>query len=1745
MWRNSGTSSFLAGRSAFVSGQNSQAGIFKSVALILTTAAGLLMLSLVIVANSASGAPLGQEQSQSTPPSAASPPFRAFEFFDYWTPEDANVVMFSEFDNDADERVLWEWDLETGEYTRVFGDNDQMFFRVPDRNGGGLEITWNSFGFSTDASQVYFSGRYDVRTFWFIFDRTSGTLIERNGILGRGPSQDPIFPVEEPYVWQVGRSSVVDLTDGFEEFTHDFGFTIDRNTSVRLATRRDELDEPRLVYQDEINPVFSSDRAPITEFGYQFPEEELEFTENDDFTFTLTNVVSIGERLADINSEYALVSRTTGPLMAYNFDPEGDGPQGAGLFDTTHYDAMLAGAPIVNITDLLPADFQTNARGTIARYSNRVLVTSYSGGIPDMAEFGGEILDGRETFHGIVDLDSRELVASWISPETIIGSRVTPHLVGDGMLVNQSEWIREGQFIDLRDGDFDGGDQPGTLWVPTAEPTGAFCGVRSVETGVLEGVGRCFDDEAAFVDFLAGDDEQLTAIAGTVDGVQVALGTTSCTTGWIDIEGLWFSGQAFEFDRSDCANVVTAPGAPSDGVSPHNIDLLHVELPGGVQALPNALPVGSQMLERLMLLGDRSATGFGGVRLDATYSEVPRQTAQDVSLPFEDLGVQSEGPTPLFLTNEAYRAAGRDVSLGFFNGAFTVQPDAEFMGVPDDPGSVQFDVLWLVEDNGEDPQLLEAGEGFDFLVAPVLQPLRLLSAGDSYAAGEGNVSANEHRCARSTFAYSGRIIQVDLFNESLSASSEGAASLENRNQVRTNNPAVHFRGGNGARWAFVACTGAVSRNVWTVGYTNPSDPLAEGTGRVLPEEQHFGLPPDEDTQLTSFQRFGTQVTSPNAVTITMGGNDAGFSSLLQECFSHRAVFSAAAAADNFFGRFFDTGVEDVRGRECETAFLTMRAGGERINPRSLSTTEFVDQILRPRLAHTYDELKDAVNFGESSADPVVTVFGYPQLFQSGCWYSDFLGQENVQFLADAVNEANDAIEAESLDAGFAFVRPIEFDGHAICAEEPFVNGITLDFVDGRTTTSFLDLWADLITGQQGVEPRLERNRSVHPNQLGWEAYTEGWVRVNQGSGPRNAAGLLIPSNQPNAFSPVQLNAVSLSTSLSTTSFQIAQLESPLDLEVSEIEVTYPEGDLICGAEGFISGDTIQISIENGIAGSAAVLLTGVNENGEAVTEFEIDNQGNAVVEFTIPADFVGDSVLSVVETSSDDSLVLPDLKALTVHGSATGFCAIDDAVASNHSNATVTIDPLANDLQGTSEFRIETLHIRDEPVFGTVEVVGNQLVYAPQPHIRAVDAFTYGVCSTDGRCTTATVEIDMTLGCTIFGGSGRVTGTDGDDVICGTSLHEQINAGAGNDIVYTGGGQDSIDMGTGGGSAHFHESAFQVTAAESVALFGDGPNIAIRNQNDPLATPDFAEVTAGSAVIRPLENDSFPRSVDLSTFAIIGFPTGITVTSEDSANGTLELVLDVTPEGLGERIVYSICDLAGVCTTAEILVDVSQPDSNVKPVAADDQSTAQVGEAAIAVDVLANDSDSDGTLDPTSLRIINGPSNGEAGVTVLADGRIGIVYAPAITGEDSLTYQVCDAQGLCDQAVLSISVSAADPDPDPPASDMLPPCSTIAIDSFQAAPWTFTFQIRNTTAGALDFEFLVPNANYELTNLVFNGSGQNLSLDQNQNADGTYDITVSGTLPAFQSVGGQQPNGFQGAINPTNNQPETRCAIEG
>jgi hypothetical protein len=82
--------------------------------------------------------------------------------------------------------------------------------------------------------------------------------------------------------------------------------------------------------------------------------------------------------------------------------------------------------------------------------------------------------------------------------------------------------------------------------------------------------------------------------------------------------------------------------------------------------------------------------------------------------------------------------------------------------------------------------------------------------------------------------------------------------------------------------------------------------------------------------------------------------------------------------------------------------------------------------------------------------------------------------------------------------------------------------------------------------------------------------------------------------------------------------------------------------------------------------------------------------------------------------------------------------------------------------------------------------------------------------------------------------------------------------------------------------------------------------------------------------------------------------------------------------------------------------------TNNPPAPAADKATSDAG-AAVTINVLANDTDSDGSLDPSSVRITSNPAHGT--VTVNADGSI--IYTPAAgySGQDMFAYAVADNQG--------------------------------------------------------------------------------------------------------------------------------------
>ncbi|MFN2207070.1 MAG: Ig-like domain-containing protein, partial [Candidatus Promineifilaceae bacterium] len=121
-----------------------------------------------------------------------------------------------------------------------------------------------------------------------------------------------------------------------------------------------------------------------------------------------------------------------------------------------------------------------------------------------------------------------------------------------------------------------------------------------------------------------------------------------------------------------------------------------------------------------------------------------------------------------------------------------------------------------------------------------------------------------------------------------------------------------------------------------------------------------------------------------------------------------------------------------------------------------------------------------------------------------------------------------------------------------------------------------------------------------------------------------------------------------------------------------------------------------------------------------------------------------------------------------------------------------------------------------------------------------------------------------------------------------------------------------------------------------------------------------------------------------------------------------------SPDPLGMvRPQGATCDLG-----ANEVEYVNQP-----PDAVDDLGVTTMEDTAVNIDVAANDSDPDGNLDPSSVTVSSVPTHGTA--LPLAGQPGYITYTPAAdyNGADSFQYQICDSEGLCDTAVVSITVT--------------------------------------------------------------------------------------------------------------------------
>ncbi|HUQ72085.1 MAG TPA: Ig-like domain-containing protein [Planctomycetaceae bacterium] len=185
-------------------------------------------------------------------------------------------------------------------------------------------------------------------------------------------------------------------------------------------------------------------------------------------------------------------------------------------------------------------------------------------------------------------------------------------------------------------------------------------------------------------------------------------------------------------------------------------------------------------------------------------------------------------------------------------------------------------------------------------------------------------------------------------------------------------------------------------------------------------------------------------------------------------------------------------------------------------------------------------------------------------------------------------------------------------------------------------------------------------------------------------------------------------------------------------------------------------------------------------------------------------------------------------------------------------------------------------------------------------------------------------------------------------------------------------------------------------------------------------------LTRGSSPVgmNVLGNDSDPEGLlDVTSLAIVLAPAN-GVTSLDPVTGLVAYTPTAGFVG-DDSFQYVVRDTAGLeSATATVTVRVLR---ETQAPSAGDDSAGTAFETPVDIDVLANDSDSDGRLDPTTVALDHNGDAGNGNVQIdPASGRITYPPNPGFIGEDTFSYAVLD-NDLANSNLATVRVIVSGP----------------------------------------------------------------------------------------------------------------------
>ncbi|WKZ31380.1 MAG: tandem-95 repeat protein [Candidatus Dojkabacteria bacterium] len=187
----------------------------------------------------------------------------------------------------------------------------------------------------------------------------------------------------------------------------------------------------------------------------------------------------------------------------------------------------------------------------------------------------------------------------------------------------------------------------------------------------------------------------------------------------------------------------------------------------------------------------------------------------------------------------------------------------------------------------------------------------------------------------------------------------------------------------------------------------------------------------------------------------------------------------------------------------------------------------------------------------------------------------------------------------------------------------------------------------------------------------------------------------------------------------------------------------------------------------------------------------------------------------------------------------------------------------------------------------------------------------------------------------------------------------------------------------------------------------------------PLAI-DRAPITLRNEMTNEIENILLSETAINSGIFRTTFGTVLyTGSNSQSNNGVLAV-------SSGDTVRAFYLDTTSPVTSTQNVSDTALVLENLPPIAVDDEILMPVAGSG-SVNVLSNDSDPEGALDPASLAIAVTPVNTAATVELLGGGVIRYNAVAGYVGYDYFDYTICDTDGNCSDATVQVGVGISLP----------------------------------------------------------------------------------------------------------------------